>query len=149
VLDVGRTSEQLDGNAAGPSSAPGDAADYVAESPSGATLRPTPSDDGHLIELDEQGFYSIRRAGGPSGSAKPIAVNVDVAESNLAKLDPQELVAAVAPKTAGGQPGSLGAPPTAEEQERRQTLWWYLLVGALMLLGAETILSNRLSRAAR
>ena len=149
VLDVGRTAEQLDGNAAGPSSAPGKAVDYVAESPSGATLRPTPSDDGHLIELDEQGFYSIRRAGGPSGSAKPIAVNVDVAESNLAKLDPQELVAAVAPKTAAGQAGSLGAPPTAEEQERRQTLWWYLLVGALMLLGAETILSNRLSRAAR
>ena len=149
VLDVGRTAEQLDGNAAGPSSAPGEAADYVAESPSGATLRPTPSDDGYLIELDEQGFYAIRRAGGPSGSAKPIAVNVDVAESNLAKLDPQELVAAVAPKTAAGQAGSLGAPPTAEEQERRQTLWWYLLVGALMLLGAETILSNRLSRAAR
>lgn len=151
VLDVGRTAEQLDGNAAGPSSAPvsADGADYVAESPSGATLRPTPSDDGHLIELDEQGFYSIRRAGGPSGSAKPIAVNVDVAESNLSKLDPQELVAAVAPRTAGGQAGSVGAPPTAEEQERRQALWWYLLVGALVLLGAETILSNRLSRAVR
>jgi len=28
-------------------------------------------------------------------------------------------------------------------------LWWYLLVGALLLLGAETVLSNRLSRAAR
>ncbi len=151
VLDVGRTAEQLDGNPAGPSSAPasGDRADYVAESPSGATLRPMPSDDGHLIELDEQGFYAIRRAGGPRGSAKPIAVNVDVAESNLAKLDPQELVAAVAPKTAGSQAGSTGAPPTAEEQERRQTLWWYLLVGALVLLGAETVLSNRLSRAIR
>ena len=151
VLDVGRTAEQLNGNPAGPSSAPGSAgaADYVAESPSGETLRPIPSDDGHLIELDEQGFYAIRRAGGPSGSANPIAVNLDVTESNLARLDPQELVAAVAPKNAAGQSGALAAPPTAEEQERRQTLWWYLLVGALLLLGAETVLSNRLSRAAR
>ena len=151
VLDVGRTAEQLNGNPAGPSSAPGSAemADYVAESPSGETVRPTASDDGHLIELEEQGFYAIRRAGGPSGSAKPIAVNVDVSESNLARLDPQELVAAVAPRGAAAQAGSIGAPPTPEEQERRQTLWWYLLVGALMLLGAETVLSNRLSRAAR
>ena len=151
VLDVGRTAEQLNGNPAGPSSAPGSAetADYVAESPSGETVRPTASDDGHLIELEEQGFYAIRRAGGPSGTAKPIAVNLDVSESNLARLDPQELVAAVAPRGAAGLAGSTGAPPTPEEQERRQTLWWYLLVGALLLLGAETVLSNRLSRAAR
>jgi hypothetical protein len=76
-------------------------------------------------------------------------VNLDMAESDLSRLDPQELVAAVTPTGANARPAGIGTPPTPEEQERRQTLWWYLLVGALLLLGAETILSNRLSRAAR
>ena len=33
--------------------------EYVAESPSGETIRPTAADDGYLIELEEQGFYGI------------------------------------------------------------------------------------------
>ena len=151
VMEVGRTAEQLAGSASGPSPAPnpGDAADYVAESPSGETIRPTASDDGYLVELEEQGFYTIRRVGAERGAAKAIAVNLDMAESDLSRLDPQELVAAVTPTGANARPAGIGTPPTPEEQERRQTLWWYLLVGALLLLGAETILSNRLSRAAR
>jgi hypothetical protein len=76
-------------------------------------------------------------------------VNLDMAESDLSRLDPQELVAAVTPKGGEIHPTGIAAPPTPEEQERRQTLWLYLLIGALLLLGAETILSNRLSRAAR
>jgi hypothetical protein len=35
------------------------------------------------------------------------------------------------------------------ERERRQTLWWYVLVVALLLLAVESLLSNRMSRAAR
>ena len=30
--------------------------------------------------------------------------------------------------------------------EKRQALWWYLLLGGLMLLAAETAISNHLSR---
>ena len=151
VMEVGRTAEQLAGSQAGPSPAPnpGDAADYVAESPSGETIRPTAADDGYLVELEEQGFYTLRRVGAARGAAKAIAVNLDMAESDLSRLDPQELVAAVTPTGANARTAGIGTPPTPEEQERRQTLWWYLLVGALLLLGAETILSNRLSRAAR
>jgi hypothetical protein len=151
VMEVGRTAQQLSAGSGGPSSAPkpGDITDYVAESPSGQTIRPTAADDGYLVELEEQGFYSLRRVGAARGTAKSIAVNLDMAESDLSRLDPQELVAAVTPKSGEARAAGIGAPPTPEEQERRQTLWWYLLVGALMLLGAETILSNRLSRAAR
>jgi hypothetical protein len=38
-------------------------------------------------------------------------------------------------------------PGTEQELEKRQAIWWYLLVGGLLLLAAETIFSNRLSRA--
>ncbi len=150
VMEVGRTAGQLAGNGTGPSPArTGDAADYVIESPSGETIRPTAADDGYLVELEEQGFYALRRVGDARGAAKAIAVNLDMAESDLSRLDPQELVAAVTPTGSNARAAGVVTPPTPEEQERRQTLWWYLLVGALLLLGAETILSNRLSRAAR
>ena len=151
IMEVGRTARQFGENGDGPSSAarPGDAADYVAESPSGETIRPTAADDGYLLELEEQGFYSLRRVGAARGTSRTVAVNLDMAESDLSRLDPQELVAAVTPKGGEIHPTGIAAPPTPEEQERRQTLWLYLLIGALLLLGAETILSNRLSRAAR
>jgi hypothetical protein len=35
---------------------------------------------------------------------------------------------------------------TREEAERRQGLWWYLLVAGVLLLAAETVIANRLSR---
>ena len=33
---------------------------------------------------------------------------------------------------------------TIEEQERAQRVWWYLLFVGLVLLGLETVLSNRM-----
>jgi hypothetical protein len=81
------------------------------------------------------------------GSGRPIAVNVDPAESDLSHLDPQDMVVAVT--TANGQraAGSDFNTGTPQDQERRQKVWWYLLVLALLIMGAETVLSNRLSRA--
>ena len=35
---------------------------------------------------------------------------------------------------------------TPEAQERSQRLWWYLLVAGILLLGADTLISNRLSK---
>ena len=37
-------------------------------------------------------------------------------------------------------------PETPQDLERRQALWWYLLIGGILLLATETILSNRISR---
>jgi hypothetical protein len=37
--------------------------------------------------------------------------------------------------------------PTPQDQEQRQKVWWYLMLGALLLMAVETMLSNRLSKA--
>ena len=50
-----------------------------------------------------------------------------------------------APAGEAGGPGD-GVPLTAEAQERNQRLWWYLLVAGILLLGADTLLSNRLAK---
>ena len=83
----------------------------------------------------------------PVGSGRPIAVNVDMAESDLSRFDPKELIAAVTAPALPGEGSVVEPAASPEEMERRQTTWWYLLLAALLLMGAETVLSNRLSRA--
>ena len=36
---------------------------------------------------------------------------------------------------------------TPEAQESNQRLWWYLLCAGVLVLGAETLLSNRMAKA--
>ena len=100
------------------------------------------------VELREQGFYEVRGGSTAIGAGRPIAVNVDLAESDLSHIDPAELVAAITDRAARGATTSATAPflGTAEELERRQAIWWYLLLAAMLLLAGETLLSNRLSR---
>lgn len=100
-----------------------------------------------LLSLMEQGFYELRRAGSGAAvvPAMSLAANLDVAESDLSSLDPEELRAAIALREM--EPNESGdAGRTPAEQESRQGFWWYLLVAAFVLLAAETVLSNRLSR---
>ena len=47
------------------------------------------------LELTEQGFYEIRGSGRDAGPTIVAASNVSLAESNLDRMDPKELVAAV------------------------------------------------------
>jgi len=94
----------------------------------------------------ERGFYEVRRFGDTGTPPRVVAVNVDVAESEMARIDPAAIVRGVTARAGAATAASLAAPPTAEQQEARQTLWWYLLAGALVLLGAETLLSNRYGR---
>ncbi len=98
-----------------------------------------------FIELSEQGFYEVRDTG---ADAPPVvvAVNVDLSESNLERVDPEELVAMATGRAGGDRSVVAERELRAEDLERRQTLWWYLLVGALGFLTAETVISNRLSR---
>jgi hypothetical protein len=116
------------------------------ESPSGSKERVTATGPAHLVTLREQGFYELRAQDTPVGSGRPIAVNVDPAESDLSHLDPQELVVAATASSGQREAGGDLNAPTREEQERRQRLWWYLLLGALLVMAAETAVSNRLSR---
>jgi hypothetical protein len=76
------------------------------------------------------------------------ASNVSLAESNLDRLDPKELVAAV---TGGDPTGSTSGQDVLpdEAQELAQRVWWYLLFAGILLLLAETVLAHRLSRATR
>ena len=99
-----------------------------------------------FIDLVEPGFYEIRDVDAADSSVVRVAVNVDLAESNLAAADPQELAATVTGRAAAGQPPAAARELPPEDLERRQTLWWYLMIGALGFLAAETVMSNRLSR---
>jgi hypothetical protein len=95
-----------------------------------------------VLAVEEQGFYEIRNQG-REGVPQTVASNVDLAESDLTPMDPQELVAAATGLAGGGSAEPAGAPPTQESQERAQRVWWHLLFAGLLLLAAESVLANR------
>ncbi|HUF25491.1 MAG TPA: BatA domain-containing protein [Gemmatimonadaceae bacterium] len=122
--------------------------ELVVDAPLGESRRLAPGES-RLVELTEQGFYEVRRIGArPGTERRVIAVNLDLAESDLSALDPQEMTASLARPDAGTMAQSSLLTLTPVERERRQSLWWFLLAAALIALGAETILANRLSRKA-
>jgi aerotolerance regulator-like protein/VWA domain-containing protein len=102
---------------------------------------------GEVLELTEQGFYELRNRAGDAVTTV-VASNVDTAESDLTPMDPKEIVAAA---TAGSgaerRAAAAGQRLTPEVQERSQRLWWYLLCLGILLLGADTLISNRMSKA--
>jgi len=110
-------------------------------SPSGQRL--TPAEGSSALELAEPGFYELRdaREGQP---LRVVASNVDLTESDLARVDPGEVSVAVT-----GQPGSEGSdggpvvvPDSVQEQAQR--IWWYLLFAGILILIAESWLARRL-----
>jgi hypothetical protein len=113
----------------------------VVLSPSGERL--AAEADAGAIELKEQGFYEIR-AGDRDPEPLTLAANVDLAESDLARIDPQEVVAGATGLAGGAAPAGSNATLTNEDRERAQRIWWYLLFGGLLLLTAETVLANRI-----
>jgi hypothetical protein len=117
----------------------------VVVTPSGQRMR-FGAGESSILELNEHGAYEIRTSEGSTARPDRIAVNLDPAESDLATLDPSELVAAATGRAAQ-QTASAAAPVEVapEEAEKRQNLWWYLLLGGLGLLVAEAVIANRLS----
>lgn len=119
--------------------------DRIVVTPSGE--RVTQQNGKGLVELAEQGVYELRSPSGANARPESIAVNLDPAESDLAPLDPRELVAAV---TGHATPESaepaMAEQATQEDMEHRQGLWWYLLFTGVVLLAVETVIANRLSR---
>jgi uncharacterized membrane protein len=93
----------------------------------------------------EQGFYEMRGAG---EDVTVVASNVDPAEADLTSMDPKDILAAVSPDAAAAVSGTRAqaVPLTPEAEERNQRLWWYLLCLGVVLLGLDTIVSNRLAR---
>ncbi len=110
-----------------------------------------PSGDRREVTLDaglplhESGFYRVTLPDHGDAQPWPVAVNVDPAESDLARLDAEAFVAASTTQAADWLAGAPLASLSREQQERRQGVWWFLLLAALLLLTTESLWSNRLA----
>lgn len=123
--------------------------EWVAQAPSGRRVRLGAGDGASVLALEEAGVHRLRAAGAAPGAERPLAANVDPAESDVARVAPAELVAAVVDSTRVRPVASTAAIETRAEREARQGFWWWLLAGALVLLAGETLLSNRRAPIAR
>ena len=123
----------------------GQPANGVVLTPSGR--RVSLDDEGaDVLELAEQGFYEMRGRAADAVTGV-VASNVDTAESDLTPIDPKEIVAAATGgPDAQRQANASAAPRSPEAQEQSQRLWWYMLCLGIVLLGADTLISNRLSK---
>ena len=125
--------------------------DQVALSPMGGNLALPAVDGPRYLPLEEHGFYTVRQPGTDPDRPFVIAVNVDLEESNLGRVEPDELALQIeAPAIVDdGSPRLTQAVELQrEDQERRQSLWRWLLAAALALFALETVISNWVSRRA-
>jgi hypothetical protein len=112
--------------------------------PSGQRVALDP-EGGDVLTLEEQGFYELREQAAGGAPAATVAANVDLTESDLAAMDPGEVVAAVAGTgaTVAGAAGTVEM--TDATREATQRVWWYLLFAGVLLLAAETLVANRVT----
>jgi hypothetical protein len=114
-------------------------------SPSGQLIELDP-EGGDVVALEEQGFYELREQSKSAGEpAATVAANVDLSESDLVPMDPQEVVAAVTGKPTAAASGEGSVEVTDANREATQRVWWYLLFAGALLLAAETLVSNRIA----
>jgi hypothetical protein len=92
--------------------------------------------DMETVVLDRAGFYEIRTI----NLSTVVAVNTVPKESDLTHGNAEEMIAGwLSSKPAVS---SQEERPTPEEQDMRQHIWIYLLAAAVLLLAAESMLSN-------
>lgn len=124
-------------------------ADQVALTPGGNSVTLPRGEGPRYLPLTEHGFYTVRPPGTDPARPFVVAVNVDLVESDVSRIDPDELVAQVVAPVGEGPAGPAFQENPAlqrEDQERRQSLWRLILVAAFALLVLETVLSNLVSR---
>ena len=127
----------------------------IAIAPGGDVVEMQDPGDARFLVLAEAGFYAVRREGTAPGRTFSVAANVDVVESDLTPIDPEELAARLAGPSMDTDEAAEASDPGFEtelrraDRERRQSLWRWLLLGALALFVAETVLSNRTPALAR
>lgn len=93
------------------------------------------------ISAGELGFYKFRYRDRTEQSA----VNLELKESDFAKLDVNEFISSITPGAADQSAQPVSSPRlTAEEIEAKQRLWLPLLVMALLLFVAEALLARRI-----
>ena len=129
------------GDVASTSVAAGGTAGAVVVTPRGDRL-PQDGTSG-VVKLREQGFYEL---GASDRDAEPVtlAANVDLEESDMTGIPPQDVVAGATGLAGGAAPAGSNAIITNEERERSQRVWWYLLFAGLLLLTGETLMANRI-----
>jgi hypothetical protein len=136
-LNVGQVLDPSSGVLAKP-----DVGQRVVLTPSGRRV-PLQDEGSDVMELSEQGFYELR---GEGNDVAVVAVNVDAAEADLTPMDPKEIVVAAIGGPGGAEGGAgAGLPLTPEAQEKNQRLWSYLLLAGIVLLGLDTLISNRMA----
>jgi Aerotolerance regulator N-terminal/von Willebrand factor type A domain len=113
------------------------------DSPGGKRVDDTRTNSSGEQSLDasEIGFYRLRYR----DRDEFVAVNLDTKESDLTKLNVEELVAGISPspEDANAQPAQSSR-LTAEEKESRQRLWLPLLLTALALFLGEAVIARRI-----
>ena len=128
-----------------------DGLDQMALTPSGQSVRLPAGEGPRYLRLEERGFYMVRPPGSNPDRPFVMAVNVELEESNLARIDAQELVAQVGTTAVGPSGGTdfeQASDMRMQDLERRQSLWRWILIAAFSLFVTETLLSNWVSRKA-
>ena len=115
-------------------------ASTVVLSPAGQ--RVSPPEGGTALEVAEAGFYDIRGAR-DGESLRLVASNVELTESDPARVDPAEVTVAVTGQPGGSGPDGPAAAVPDDIQEQAQRIWWYLLFAGILLLIAESWLARR------
>lgn len=111
-----------------------------------ASRTPLDAARGDTFEVTQPGFYEVKAAATDGGTASIVAANVDVAESDLAGVDPAVVTEAVTGRGDAATAANAGlAPPRDEVTEQSQRLWWYLLLAGMLLLIGESVVAGRLS----
>lgn len=110
--------------------------------PSGRQLKLAPGEG--FARAGEAGFYEVHVGGGDARSLV-FAANPVPRESDLTALDVDAFVAGIG--VTGDTAGSGQAPQARPQQSSADERgWWYLLLVCALLLGLDTLFSNRLSR---
>lgn len=112
------------------------------ENPAGGRVEDAPrTASGELaVTASEIGFYRLRYRDRQENTA----VNIDARESNFTKLNIEEFVAGISPKTDEQLTPATQERQTAEELEGKQRIWLPLIILALLLFVTESILARRI-----
>ena len=115
----------------------------VVESPAGGRVESTLTSaaEEQSVEASELGFYRLRYR----SRVEHTAVNLDTRDSDLAKLNADEFLAAISADT--GRQEVQAAPVerlTEEDIEARQRLWLPLLILSLALFVGEAVVARRI-----
>ncbi|MCC7240654.1 MAG: BatA domain-containing protein [Acidobacteria bacterium] len=99
---------------------------------------------GQALEVTESGFYEVRNAreGQP---LQVVAANVDLSESDPARVETSAVSLAVTGQPGRGEQGEVGLVVPDAVQEQAQRIWWYLLFAGILLLIGESWLARRLT----